>query len=89
MAPRKIDFALAERAVITQFAEAVERIAELDQIFTDSGYDVGGGDPIVDGDLIGHDMTAADLSAVHAFAGLLDTFYAPLAAAINKFRDMA
>lgn len=88
MASRKIDFALAERAVITQFAEAVERIAELDAIFMDSGYNTGGADPIVDGDLIGHDMTMADLVAAHTFAGLLDTFYAPLTGAINKFRNM-
>ena len=89
MAPRKVDYVLAARAAITQFAEAAERIAELDAIFTDSGYESGGSDPIVDGDLTGHDMTAAQLTAVHTFAGQLDTFYAPKAAAINAFRDMA
>jgi hypothetical protein len=90
MAPRKIDFALAERAVITQFAEAAERIAELDAIYMDSGYDSSGSDPIVDSDLTGHDMTAAQLTAVHTFAGQLNTFITPsIAAAINKFRDMA
>lgn len=90
MAPRKVDYALAERAVITQFAEAAERIVELDAIYTDSGYDSGGSDPIVDGDLTGHDITAAQLTAVHTFAGQLDAFITPtIAAAINKFWDMA
>ena len=62
MAPRKVDFALAARAAVTQFAESVERIAEIDAIFTDSGYDSGGSNPIVDDDLTGHDMTAAQIA---------------------------
>lgn len=48
MASRKVDFALAVRKAVTALAEATERITELDEIFTDSGYDSGGSDPIVD-----------------------------------------
>ena len=89
MAPRKVDLALASQAVITQFAEAAERIAEIDAIFTDRGYGAGGSDPITDADLEGHEITAAQLAAVHTFAGALDTFITPAyAAAINRFRSV-
>lgn len=89
MAPRKVDWALASRAAITALAESVERIGELDAIGTDSGYDSGGTDPITDADLEGHDITAAQLAAVHSFAGQLDAFITPtIAAAINRFRNV-
>ena len=90
MAPRKVDWALAARAVITQFAEAVERIAEIDAIYTDSGYDAGGENPIVDADLEGHDITAAQLAEAHWFATQLDAFLIPIiTTAINGFRNMS
>jgi len=95
MAPRKIDFALAARAAVTALAEAVERIAELDEIYTDSGYDSGGDDPILDDDIAGHDITAADLTNFAAFATNLALFMnagdpavVDYQSHINAFRNM-
>ena len=95
MTPRKVDFALSVRTAITAFAEAVERIAELDEIYDDSGYDSGGSDPITDSDLTGHDITAANLGAASVFAAQLALFLnngspaqADYASAINSFRSM-
>ena len=76
-------------------AEAAERIAELDEIYEDSGYDSGGSNPITDDDLISHDITAQDLTNVSTFATNLALFLSngdPLvfdyASAINAFRGM-
>lgn len=96
MAARKVDFALAVRAAITELAEAAERIAELDEIFADSGYDAGGSNPIVDEDIVGHDITAQNLAAASIFAENLALFLNggdPLvfdyASSINAFRNMS
>lgn len=95
MAPRKANYALAVRDAVTALAEAAERIAELDAIYKDSGYDSGGADPIIDDDLIGHDITAADLANASIFATNLALFLNdgdPLvfdyASAIGSFRSM-
>lgn len=95
MVSRKEDFALAVRTAVTALAEAAERIAELDAIYMDSGYDSGGTNPITDEDLTGHDMTAQDLANASTFATNLALFLSdgdPMvfdyASAINKFRDM-
>lgn len=95
MAPRKVDFALAVRAGVTALAEAAERVAELDAMYVDSGYDALGSNPITDGDLTGHDVTALDLTNASIFAVNLALFLNggdPLvfdyAGAINAFRGM-
>lgn len=95
MALRKEDFALATRAAVTALAEAAERIAELDVIYSDSGYDSGGANPITDEDLTGHDMVAQDLANASTFATNLalflddgDPMVFNYASAINKFRNM-
>lgn len=95
MAPRKIDFALATRAAITAFAEAVERIGELDSIFVNSEYESDGANEIIAGDLMGHDITVGDLANAHTFAVQLALFLndgTPMqvdyASKINAFRNM-
>ena len=74
MASRKVQTALAMRDAIGQFADAVERINELDEVFVDSGYDAGGSDPIVDSDVAAHDITAQDLANFSTFRDQLDLF---------------
>jgi len=95
MASRKVDYALAVREAVTALAEAAERIAELDTIFTDSGYDPGGANPILGEDIDGHDITVADLTNASTFATNLSLFLNkgdPMifdyASAINAFRGM-
>lgn len=74
MAPRKVNYALAVRDAVTALAEAAERIAVLNSTFGDSGYDSGGSNPIIDDDLIGHDITAQDLAKASVFAVNLALF---------------
>jgi len=95
MAPRKVDLALAERAAVTAFAEAVERVGELCEIYYDSDYDEEGIDPIVDEDVEGHNMTAQDLNNFATFAENLKLFLnagTPMVfdyqSKINSFRGM-
>ena len=95
MAPRKVDFARAVRDGVTALAEAADRIAELDAIYKASGYDAGGSDPIVDEDVEGHDITAADLANASTFAENLalflnggDPMQFDYASAIDAFRGM-
>ena len=94
MATRKVDFANAARAAVTAFAEAVERVGELDEIYTDSGYDSGGSDEILDEHCPG-DITAADLTNFAAFATNVALFMnagdpavVDYQSHINKFRNM-
>jgi hypothetical protein len=95
MAPRKVDFALSAREAVTALAEAAERIAELCEIYFDSGYDALGSNPIVDEDIDGHDMTAQGLANFAALAENLDLFLNngdPIVfdyqSKINAFREM-
>ena len=95
MASRKINLALAERAAITAFAEATERIAELREIYFDSGYDPEGSNPILDENIEGHDMTSQDLANFATLAENLDLFLnggTPMVFAyqekLNAFRGM-
>ena len=94
MAPRKVDFGNAARAAVTAFAEAVERVGELDEIYTDSGYDSGGSDPILDADCPG-DLTAQDLTNFATFATNVALFMnagdpavVDYQSHINAFRNM-
>ena len=96
MASRKVDFALAVRSSISSFAQAADRLAYLDQIYQDSGYNAGGSDPITDADLTGHDITATDLANISTFATQLTLFLnngSPIQydykVYINKLRSMS
>lgn len=95
MASRKVTISLAIRSAITSLDNLVTKLNELDDIFINSGYDLGGTDPILNEDIEGHDMSAADLAAVHTFVTQLNLFLndgEPIqfdfASAIDRFRDM-
>lgn len=95
MAPRKVDYALAVRTAITAFAEAAERIEELDEIYRDSEYVPGEADEITAEDLEGHDITVTNLLNASTFAENLALFLGDdvpnqfdYLSAINKFRNM-
>ena len=74
MASRKVQTALAMRDVIGSFADVIQRIQELTDIFVGSGYDAGGSNPVVDEDVIAHDLTAAGLASVLTFRTQIDEF---------------
>ena len=95
MASRKITISLAIRSAITNLDNLVTKLNELDDIFINSGYDSGGTNPIVDENIEGHDMVAADLAAAHTFVTQLNLFLndgSPIqfdyTSAIDKFRNM-
>lgn len=95
MASRKVTISLAIRSAITSLDNLVTELNELDDMFINSGYDSEGTNPIVDEDIEGHDMVAADLAAVHTFVEQINLFLndgEPIqfdyASAIDKFRNM-
>lgn len=96
MASRKAAFALAVRSAVTALAEAAERVAVLDGVYKDSGYDPGGADPIIEADLVGQECMVQDLTNASTFAANLvlflnagDPIVFDFASAINKFRNMS
>lgn len=95
MASRKVTISLAIRNAVTSLDNLVIELNELDDIFINSGYDSSGTNPIVDEDIEGHDMIAADLAAVHTFVEQINLFLHngvptqfDYASAIDRFRDM-
>ncbi len=95
MKTRKLEFAQAVRAKVTEFDNLVAYLNELRDIFQDSGYASGGGDPITDEDLEALGMTTTDLANFDTFVENVSLFLnngVPMqfnyAAAINRFRSM-
>ncbi len=58
-------------------ATALDLGASLENQYFDNGWDSGGGDPIVDGDLAGfNDLTALDVASVITMTQQLNNFFA-------------
>lgn len=92
---RKVSFALSVRKQVTEFDDLIDSLNVLSDVFADSGYDSSGSDPIVDGDLNGLDMTAADLAQFSQLVTNLNLFMQngtpavfDYAASIKAFRSV-
>lgn len=71
---RKLNFALTIRGKITQLDRLVADLNKLDEIYKDSGYRLEGINPIIEADLVGHDITPQDLANVSVFIENVNLF---------------
>ena len=74
MAPRKTDFALALRTAGGSLADAADDLADLYEVYWASGYNSGGSNELVAGDLTGHDITVTQVTAMITLAENLAKF---------------
>lgn len=64
---RKLNFAQNLQGKIAALAGAADELKNLYDVYFDRGYNNGGADPIVDGDITATEITAADLGAAVTF----------------------
>ena len=64
----KLTFAGQSRAIANTIATLDHDLEAMDTVYFDRGYNSGGGDPIVDGDVSELDLTAADLAGMVTIA---------------------
>lgn len=67
MASRKLDFAEEVMDYCTKIAQNSDFGSNARDVFNDRGYDPGGADPILDDDVAGLEVTAADVTAAMVF----------------------
>lgn len=70
----KITFATQAQAQSTTLAQVVDNLANLETVYFDRGYNSGGVDPIVDGDISSLGYTAADLASLITLIQQLNNF---------------
>jgi hypothetical protein len=70
----KITWATQAQADATSLAQVADKLANLETVYFDRGYDSGGGDPIVDGDVASLGITAVQLGALITLIQQLNNF---------------
>jgi len=88
MASRKVDFARKAREQATAIANAINELEELKRVYNASGYAPNGHNPIVDDDIIAHDMTAEQLVDFANFAGNFIDFVNGETPTVGNYRDI-
>lgn len=77
----KLTFAEQIQGGATTFAQLGDKLADLESVYFDRGYDAGGVDPIADDDIVSLNITAAQLGAFITFAQQVKNFLNNLAVA--------
>jgi hypothetical protein len=75
----KITFATQAQLDATTMAQVADRLANLESVYFDRGYDGGGSNPIIDADITSLNITAADLAALITLTQQLANFLGNLA----------
>jgi hypothetical protein len=70
----KITWSTQAQADATTLAQVADKLANLETVYFDRGYDSGGGDPIVDGDVVSLGITAAQLGSLITLIQQLNNF---------------
>lgn len=74
MASRKFQYAQQVQAICTDLAQAIDAAADAYSVYFDRGYNSGGSDPIGDSDVVGLEITAAQLGSFITLAEQLNNF---------------
>ena len=70
----KVTFANKAQETATKLAQAIDAANNLETVYFDRGYNVGGANPIVDLDVIGLGITAGTLGGLITFIQQLRNF---------------
>lgn len=70
----KITFAEQAQGMATSLAQLGDNLSDLESVYFDRGYNSGGADQIVDGDIVSLDITATQLGALVTLAQQLSNF---------------
>lgn len=75
----KITWATQAQVEATTMAQIADRLANLETVYFDRGYNSGGGDDIVDSDVVSLNITAADLASLVTLIQQFNNFLGNLA----------
>lgn len=96
MSTKKIQFLQRIQAEATSIIQAIEGIKTTTDIYFDRGYNSGGANELIDADIVGYDVVAADITNFITLAQQLDNFAnngavstGDYAANLNKLRTDA
>ena len=81
----KLTFGEQSQGEATALAQVADRLTNLETVYFDRGYNSGGTNPIVDGDIVSLNITAADLAALVTLAQQLNNFLGNLAVATGDY----
>jgi hypothetical protein len=74
MASKKIDFATQCQTHATTLAQVSDALSDIETVYFDRGYNSGGGDELVDGDITALEITAANIGSLITLAQQLRNF---------------
>lgn len=75
----KLDFAAQAQIAATNFAQVADKLANVETVYFDRGYNGGGTNPIVDGDITILNITAAQLTSLITLIQQLNNFLGNIA----------
>lgn len=81
----KLTFGEQSQNDATTLAQVADRLANLETVYFDRGYNSGGTNPIVDGDIVSLNITAANLAALVTLTQQLNNFLGNLAVATGDY----
>lgn len=81
----KLTFVEQSQNDATTLAQVADRLKNLETVYFDRGYNSGGTNPIVDGDIVSLNITAADLAALVTLTQQLNNFLGNLAVATDDY----
>lgn len=75
----KLTFAEQAQVEATSFAQLGDKLADVESVYFDRGYDAGGANPIIDADIVSLNITAVQLAAFITLAQQVSNFLGNLA----------
>lgn len=81
----KLTFGEQSQKDATTLAQVADRLTNLETVYFDRGYNSVGTNPIVDGDIVSLNITAADLAALVSLTQQLNNFLGNLAVTTGDY----
>lgn len=81
----KLTFGEQSQNDATTLAQVADKLSNLETVYFDRGYNSAGSNPIVDGDIVSLNITAADLAALITLTQQLNNFLGNLAVTTGDY----